>query len=358
MTMRSGAGLEDEQLRDRRGRAARLVLRRCLAIALSRRNAHARRCQFGPAHMKCGALLEDRIDRQRGIVVRWCPQCDRRERGICRDCPAPVAGQVRKAIYCAACRDRHQRASIRRYTAAHLADVRAKARNYYANDPERRDLRNAYKRAYRKLHRDKTVRQKYRAGIRHNAAREKMLAYHRRYNAERRAAKALAAKLAYRESHPLPQPICRDCRRDIPFHVHGERISLDHGTAGMRPPSRCIFCAVRRNKHEVRASVARWIRRADGEIAAGRPPKPKRVRPWTPRQRSTRHNAAGERLCWTETCVTVVRGREKKCAACKAREAAAAAHLLVAHTGRGRRTDLATVSRIQRTGARITRKAS
>lgn len=358
MTMRSGATQGDELLRKRRRRAARLHRRRSFAIVLARRNAHARRCQFGPAHMKCGALLEDRIDRQRGIVVRWCPQCDRRERGICRDCPAPVAGQVRKAIYCAACRDRHQRASMRRYTAAHLADVRAKARNYYANDNERRDRRNAYKRAYRKLHRDKTVRQKYRAGIRHNATREKMLAYHRRYNAERRAAKALVAKLAYRESHPLPQPICRDCRRDIPFHVHGERISLDQGTAGMRPPSRCIFCAVRRNKHEVRASVARWIRRADGEIAAGPPPKPKRVRPWTPRQRSTRHNAAGERLCWTETCVTVVRGREKKCAACKAREAADAAQLLVAHTGRGRRTDLATVSRIQRAGVRITSKAS
>lgn len=357
MTMCSRPAHVDEQLRERRRRSARLHRRRAFKAALARRNAQARRCQFGPAHMKCGALLEDRIDRRRGVVVRWCPQCDRRERGICRDCPSPVDGPVRKAIYCAACRERHRRASIRRYAAAHLAEGRAKSRNYYANDPERRERRNAYKRAYRKVHRDKTVRQKYRAGVRHNAAREKMLAYHRRYNAERQAAKALAAKLAYRDTHPLPQPICRDCRRDIPFHVHGERISLDHGTAGMRPPSRCIFCAVRRNKHEVRAAVARWIRRADREIAAGPPPKPKRVRPWTPRQRITRHNAAGERLCWTETCLTVVCGREKKCASCKAREAAEAAQVLVAHTGRGRRSDLATVP-VQRARAQITRKAS
>lgn len=341
----------DERLRERRRRYARLHRRRAFAETLARRNAQSGCCQFGPSQIKCGARLEDRIDRQRGIVVRWCPQCDRRERGICRDCPAPVAGQVRKALYCAACRDRHHRASMKRHYVNNIEQVRAQARAFYANDPERRERRNAYKRAYRKLNRDKTVRQKYRAGVRHNAAREHMLAWHRRYNAERRASKALAAKLAYRESHPLPQPVCRDCRRDIPFHVHGERVALDHGTAGMRPPSRCIFCSVRRDKHQVRAAIARWSRRADREIAAGPPPKPKRVRPWKPRQRTTRCNAAGERLCWTETCLTVVRGREKKCATCKAREAAAAAKLLAAHTGRGRRTDLATARASRRRAA-------
>ncbi len=292
--------------------------------ALEAANAQARTCQRKAGAHPCGGVLYDHIDRTLGRVVRRCPLCERREAGICRDCPRPVYGAVGKALRCALHADLVRKASIARWAREHRDLVLAKARAAYA-DPVVREKRNAYKRLWRKAHRDKVAQQKRRAAIRHNAAREKMLRYHRKYNAERRQAKAEAQRLKSRSETPAPLPRCVECGRDIPGYAREPGVMENRG----RPPKRCVHCA---DPRDVKASVLRWAARTDRELTAP-PATPRRVKPWRPRQQETRHNAAGERLCWTAGCTRVVRSRTKKCDACKAEELRLAASLLSARSG-------------------------
>lgn len=298
---------------------------------LAAANAGARTCQRRQGPGTCGGALVERIDRTIGRVTVVCPRCERRKAGLCLECPRPVEGMVGRALRCAEHKKRALRAALARYQAANRESANARARESYS-DPAVRERRNAYKRLWRKANPEKVAAQKYRAAIRHNAAREKMLRYHVRYNAARRETKAEAMRLQYRAGHAPPQPRCLDCRREIPGYERLPGVMENHG----RPPRRCVFCT---DPAQVRAAVKRWAHRCDREIAA--PPRAvRKVRPWKPRAKPTRFNAAGERLCWTDGCNEVVRSRRKKCVHCQSRDHELAQLALVAHAGRGRRTDI------------------
>ena len=59
----------------------------------------------------CGDLLVA-VQDSLGRVALACPRCGRRARGVCRDCPRPVAGTVGKAVRCAACAQRALREAV------------------------------------------------------------------------------------------------------------------------------------------------------------------------------------------------------------------------------------------------------
>lgn len=95
-----------------------------------------------------------------------CDRCERRRRGICRDCNAPVEGK--RSIRCA----RHKLEAKRGYTSRHyrrhVAEVRKKARDY-----QRRIKKQAreYKRLWRAANPEKVAAQKVRDRERGNNAR-------------------------------------------------------------------------------------------------------------------------------------------------------------------------------------------
>lgn len=312
---------------------ATVYARKRRAAKLAAANARARTCQRGNGPRRCGGPLVERIDRTLGRVTVVCLWCERREAGVCRDCPRPVAGTVPRAIRCVEDKAQAQFAAQRRHREANRDRINARARTAY-DDPAVRERRNAYKRLWRKANPEKIAAQKYRAAIRHNAARDKMLKYHRVYNAERRAAKAEAMRQQYREGNPAPSPRCLDCQREIPGY---ERVPGVMENVG-RPPKRCALCM---DPAQLRASVRRWEQRTTRELSKPARRASRRVKMWKPRATPTRFNAAGDRLCWTEGCEAVVRSRQKKCSGCKARERELAALSLMEHAGRGRRTDLA-----------------
>jgi hypothetical protein len=292
-----------------------------LAAARGRRTCPFKQGLYGVCR---GVLEEITID---GRLVIHCPRCERRRRGLCQDCPRPVTGRVGSARRCASCRTRFRQRSIRAYQECNREKRNARNRDRYFANAEARERKLAYKRAWRKAHPDKVRAQKRRAALRQRA---KHLEYHRKYNARRRAAKAKEMRERYRAEHPIPQPRCVCCHREIPWALPGaERI-------GHRPPKRCVFCEARVNISSLRAAIKRWARRAETEPL---PIPPMKVRPWTPKQ-PTRRNAAGERLCLTPACSAVVRGREKRCEPCKAHDLVAAYVALAPRRGRGHRTDL------------------
>jgi hypothetical protein len=97
---------------------------------------------------------------------------------ICQLCDLPVHGKPKVSLYCEPHRDERRREVLARFKEKHgdAAQIRWKERNrekvrqtaraYYQNDEERRARRNAYKRAWRKLNRDKVRAQKERAALR------------------------------------------------------------------------------------------------------------------------------------------------------------------------------------------------
>lgn len=111
----------------------------------------------------------------------WATAVDveRRRAGICQRCDEPTVGKPRVALYCEAHRkearaeaQRKMRAKVGgRYTRAYAERNReklaAKARAYYQGDPAVREHRNAYKRLWRKLNRQKVRAQKERAALKH-----------------------------------------------------------------------------------------------------------------------------------------------------------------------------------------------
>lgn len=115
-----------------------------------------------------------------GNVVAHCAWCERRKRGLCRDCPAPVEGRVRSALRCAL----HKRLAMRRFSAKHTQNnqrkIRAKARDY-SRRPGIRERRNEYKRLVRAAFPSKVAKQKARERKRDNRKRR---AYFKRYRRE------------------------------------------------------------------------------------------------------------------------------------------------------------------------------
>jgi len=92
-----------------------------------------------------------------------CHRCERLKLGLCADCPAPVAGMVRKARRCAACAKRAFLESMARYRETHRALVNRRAKNAARKNRQR----NAdYKRLWRAANRDKMAAQKRRYSLR------------------------------------------------------------------------------------------------------------------------------------------------------------------------------------------------
>ena len=295
------------------------------AARLARLNETATHCRQRHGPGVCGGQLEDRRDAMTGRIYRWCPRCDRRRRGVCQDCPRPVAGRIGYAMRCVEHKELARRESIRRSDDRHREEYNARARaRASAMTPAEKEKHLAYKRAWRRLHPDKVKEQKRREALRQG---KKRLDWHRRYNASRRAAKAAAMKAQYRANNPIPSPTCTKCKRAIPW--------IGRTDGGGRPPKTCVFCM---DKNQLRYAALRWAFRTDQEIANPPTPAP-RVRPWKPKQ-PTRFNAQGQRLCLSPDCETVMTGTRKKCDACQIEAMREAEQLLERRRGRGRRTDL------------------
>lgn len=102
---------------------------------------------------------------------------DRRRAAICQHCDEPVVGKPKVALYCethrkearAAAQERHRiktdDAARKRYQEQNREVLNARARERL-KDPEVRRRRNEYKRAWRKLNRDKIRAQKQRHALR------------------------------------------------------------------------------------------------------------------------------------------------------------------------------------------------
>jgi hypothetical protein len=151
----------------------------------------------------CRTRLQSRfVD---GHTVPFCPTCDRKARGLCIECEAPVEGTVRKALYCALHKKLALIASLDRYKKRNAAKLRKKERKRMA-DPVVHADRLAYKRDYRKALPGKVATYKKRHYQRN---REKVLAYMAEYRAKRRE-HYRAMELA-RHHGTLPPRTCLTC---------------------------------------------------------------------------------------------------------------------------------------------------
>lgn len=77
-------------------------------------------CAMRVGQLSCGTRLVEGVDAL-GRVVAHCPSCVRKLKGVCRTCPAQVAGRGGYAVYCAPCKKEAERAEGRRYVSRNLA---------------------------------------------------------------------------------------------------------------------------------------------------------------------------------------------------------------------------------------------
>jgi hypothetical protein len=183
-----------EQLIERRRRSWREYARRKRERVLAVRQRSAQRCQKGHGLGICGGPLETTVNRL-GRAVLSCPWCDRQARGICRDCPRPIAGG-RNALRCASCRDAAKRRQIAQYQIRHHDEIVKRHRQSQRDcTPEQRQAKLEYKRAWRKANRDKVAAQKRRAALRQPArVREYMAEYRDRHQADRATLRQLRSR--------------------------------------------------------------------------------------------------------------------------------------------------------------------
>jgi hypothetical protein len=179
--------------------------------ALDAKRMSARTCprRFGRSGT-CGAVL--RSDIEGGVLVVSCPACERFARGICRDCPARVDGQVRKARRCKACKARALRDFTRKYATNNRELVNERARASY-RDESVRERRNAYKRAWRAANPEKVKAQKQRETARHS---ERLAAYHAEYRQKHRTRIRNAQRARSAGAQRLRT--CIACRRVVVTH--------------------------------------------------------------------------------------------------------------------------------------------
>jgi hypothetical protein len=304
---------------EKRRTYGRLYARRQREADLAAKMARATRCPFQLGIAKCDTLLE--LVTVNGRVIATCRMCERRKRGICRDCHLPVAGTVGRALRCAV----HKLAATRLSQAQHRDEnreaVNERAR-LAAQQPERRARNLLVKRLRRLLQPEKVKREKRRALITHNAARERYLAHHRKLNAKRarKLRKRAMALLDYYRANPVrPVPTCKGCSGFLDWQPKP-------GGNNGRPPSWCDGCC---NKYE----LAR--RRKLGRAITVVPDPPALA--YTP-PLYILEKKIGPRMCLGAGCLVVMKGRAKKCAACKQREIEAMRVLLEAHSASGRKS--------------------
>lgn len=263
-------GIERCQHHERQRLYSREHQRRKRAAAKLAREVGRATCGYRLGRYVCGAALRAVVtDRMLGRVEMVCDACRRREHGICQDCPCPVYGTIGRALRCA----EHARAAARDSSRAsaerHIVKRRASARRYYRKDKARRERRNEYKRAWRKLNREKVRLQKRRAAL--------------------------------RQGEPLPT-YCATCGGPVLGEIPGHRLSY------------CDACIEPGDLRRREARRAEW--RAEHEATPAQSPAKRRP--------PTKHPAlrleTGERLCCGTGCTTVVVGRAKKCDECKERE--------------------------------------
>lgn len=173
----------------------------------------------------CGYRLQFTTDTF-GRTIARCDWCERRRRGICRDCPSRVGGTIGKALRCARCKREARRAAARRYDNGHREH---RARRDHERSAASRARHNAKRRQWRKAHPDQVKAQKRRASLRQSLRR---LQYWRHYNARHREGRRAAELRRYYRLHPVrPSCRCTDC---------GARVSWTPGHG--RPPRRCDAC--------------------------------------------------------------------------------------------------------------------
>lgn len=302
--------------------------------ALEQAQLRSQRCprRAGPA--VCGGILETYIETGTGRTRVRCPFCDRRRRGICRDCSTPVYGAVGKSIRCAKHAEEARLRAVRASEERHHDERLEKSRAYYRDNEDVRRRRNEYKRAWRKANPEKVRAQKKRyvdkhrsnpnsAYNRYHARYRKKFLHHRR-EIERDRLKA----------SPAPRktpPKCTRCGRATRWRP------LHRGHAG-RPwtvCTRCLFPSERkirlRNRRRQLQRSKQWLASIPAPVRIKRPP------------RAPEYGPGKERLC-LGGCGRVLTHRKKKCTRCRERDAQLAAAKLASSRGRGRRTDLERVA--------------
>lgn len=159
-----------------RRRYARLYARRQRRARLEARWRSGGPCPAGLGGGACGGRITVTIGTL-GQTLMQCERCERKRRGICRDCSMPVAGRIGYATRCAYHRHIAKNRAVRSYVERNRRTVNAKARRYARKN---RTRNGEYKRLWRKANRDKVRAQKRRYALRQPAT---MYAYH----AQRRA---------------------------------------------------------------------------------------------------------------------------------------------------------------------------
>lgn len=294
-------------------------------------NLRAQRCQRGNGGGKCNTLLETHVG-EFGRTIVTCPACERRKRGICRECPRPVAGQVGKAVRCTEHKELAKREQERACNERHAEAYREKYREYY-HRPDVNARRNEYKRAWRKAHPEEVRAQKQRYIEKHRAdPNSRYIRYHAKYREKYRLQKReLERERLARNPEPRKTaPKCTRCGKSTRWKP------IPHGNSG-RPWMVCTPCLFPCERKVRMRNRRRAIARAK-EWEASIPKKVKRP------PRMAERGPGWERTCITPGCDIVVTHRKKKCTKCRRAAAAAAAAKLAAHQGRGRRTDLERVA--------------
>lgn len=180
--------------------------------ALAAKRMSARTCprRFGRFGV-CGAVLVS--ETVNGLLVVRCPACERFARGICRDCPKPVDGTVRKARRCAACKAKALRTFTSKYAENHREELRRRGRATYRHNAAERARRNEYKRAWRAANPEKVKAQKQRESARRS---ERRAAYHAEYRKTHRVRIANAQRARYHGATKLRT--CVACHRVVVTH--------------------------------------------------------------------------------------------------------------------------------------------
>ena len=207
------------------------------ARLLAEKNANATTCQALLANgHPCRTPLHSRyVD---GETLPFCPTCDRKVRGCCIVCSAPVIGQPRKALYCALHRRLAKQAAGDRHAKTHRRQLKKKE-NLRLLDPVKHADRLTYKRLARHA-KPQTVQAYKRADyLKH---REQRLAYHAAYRARKKAERA-ATELA-RYHGTLPPRTCLTC----PTVLTGR-------------PKKCDACK-RAHRQAARAAILARLERA------------------------------------------------------------------------------------------------
>lgn len=192
---------------------------------------------FFPGMARCKACYYD----QKNLALRLKEEAGtpeererlRKKRGICQECPQPVAGVVGRSLFCAACNKRRRRSrekkhrrrpDVREHRATRRRELHAER---MANDPE-------YARAYRA--------QKQRETSINHPSYTRRIEYFTRTNAdpERAEKKREWTRQRYYELHPdRPQPVCATCTEAISYDGRGKPPKY-HQTEACNPWIRAV----------------------------------------------------------------------------------------------------------------------